>query len=117
MKMEVDQSTIGNIPLNEPQVFNPVTAEEYDITDGDWIWIESSVGTIKVQAKIHPGIMPSVVSIPFGLGHTSYGRYAEGHGANPNSILNNLYDKITGKPALQATKVKISLATQFGESL
>ena len=55
--------------------------------------------------------MPSVVSIPFGLGHTSYGRYAEGHGTNPNSILNNLYDRITGKPALQATKVKISLAT------
>ena len=90
---------------------NPQTAEKYGIDDGAWIWIESSVGTVKVQTKIHPGIMPSVVSIPFGLGHTSYGRYAEGHGVNPNSILNNLYDGVNGKPALQATKVKISLVT------
>ena len=90
---------------------HPQTAAEYGISDGDWIWVESTIGSVRVIAKIHPGIMLNVVSIPFGLGHTSYGRYAKGFGVNPNSIMRNLYDSLSGKPALQATKVKISLAT------
>jgi anaerobic selenocysteine-containing dehydrogenase len=88
---------------------NTETAAEYGISDGDWVWIESTIGSIRVQAKVHPGIMPAVVSVPFGLGHTSYGRYARGHGVNPNSIIKNLYDLINGKRALQGTKVKISV--------
>lgn len=88
---------------------HPKTASEYGISNNDWIWIESTIGSIRVQAKIHPGIMPSVVSVPFGLGHTSYGRYAENYGVNPNLIIKNLYDMLSGKPALQATKVKIGV--------
>jgi molybdopterin-containing oxidoreductase family iron-sulfur binding subunit len=90
---------------------NPVIAAEKGIRDGDWVWIESSVYTIKVRAKLFPGIIPSAVGIPFGLGHTSYGRYAKGFGVNPTSIIKNHYDFINGLPALHATKVKISLAT------
>ena len=90
---------------------NPVIAAEKGITDGNWVWIESSVGTIKARAKLFPGIIPSAVGIPFGLGHTSYGRYAKGFGVNPTSIIKNHYDLISGLPALHATKVKISLAT------
>lgn len=90
---------------------NPITAVENGIKDGNWVWIESSVGTIKARAKLFPGIMPTAIGIPFGLGHTSYGRYAKGFGVNPNSIIKNHYDLISGVPALNATKVKISLAT------
>ena len=90
---------------------HPKTAAEYGIADGQWVWLESSVANIKVQAKISPGILPNVVAVPFGLGHTSYGRYAEGHGVNPNSIMRNAYDHVSGKPALELTKVKMSLAT------
>ncbi len=90
---------------------NPITATEFGIKDGSWVWVESSINRIKVQAKVIPGIMPNVIAVPFGLGHTSYGRYAKGHGVNPNSIMRNLYDFISGKPALDGTKVKISLAS------
>ncbi len=90
---------------------HPETAEAYGIHDGDWIWVESSVGSIRVQAVVHPGILPNAISIPFGLGHTSYGRYAAGHGSNPNSIVRNTYDMISGKPALQSTRVRIARAT------
>jgi anaerobic selenocysteine-containing dehydrogenase len=88
---------------------HPDTAEMYGISDSDWVWVESSIGRIKVQAKIIPGIMPNIVAIPFGLGHSSFGRYAKGHGVNPNSIMRNLYDMVSGKPALEATKVRIAL--------
>jgi anaerobic selenocysteine-containing dehydrogenase len=91
---------------------HPETAETYHIQDGQWVWVESSVGRVKVQAKLLPGIMANVIAIPFGLGHTSYGRYAKNHGVNPNhTVMKNLYDLLTGKPALQGTKVTISPAT------
>ncbi len=91
---------------------HPETAGTYHIQDGQWVWVESSVGRVKVRAKITPGIMPNVIAIPLGLGHTSYGRYAKDHGVNPNhTVLKSLYDLVSGKPAIQGTKVTISPAT------
>ncbi|MEW6509637.1 MAG: molybdopterin-dependent oxidoreductase [Bacteroidota bacterium] len=90
---------------------HPTTAAAYHINDGDWVWVESPVGTLKVRAQLSPGIMPNVVAIPIGLGHTSYGRYARGHGVNPTTIMKDLYDMISGKPALQGTRVRISVAS------
>ena len=89
---------------------NPETARENGITDKKLMWVESPLGSIKVKARLNPGIMPGVVSVPFGLGHTSYGRYAKGYGSNPVTIMKNKYDKLNGVAALQATKVKISIA-------
>jgi len=90
---------------------NPETAATFHVRDGEWVLVQSAAGTLKARAKISQGIMPNVIAIPFGLGHTSMGRYAKGHGANPNAIMKNLYDMLSGKPALQATKVRISPAT------
>ena len=89
---------------------HPETAASYRIADGQWVLVQSTVGTIRARAKTTEGIMPNVIAVPFGLGHTSMGRYAKGHGTNPNVIMKNLYDMVSGKPALQATKVKISPA-------
>ena len=89
---------------------HPKTATVHGIQDGAMIWIESSVGSIKARAKVTPGMMPGAVAIPFGQGHWSSGRYAKGHGVNPNTIMRNLYDLLSGKPALEGTKVRISLA-------
>ncbi|MBF8247242.1 MAG: hypothetical protein HW374_42 [Bacteroidetes bacterium] len=91
---------------------HPKTASMHGITDGDWVWVESSIGSLKVRAKITQGILPDAVAIPFGLGHWSSGRYAKGYGVSPNSIMRNLYDLLSGKPALEATKVRVSLATK-----
>jgi anaerobic selenocysteine-containing dehydrogenase len=90
---------------------HPETASDYGITGKDYIWIESIIGSIKLKAIINPGVMPDVVAVPFGLGHTSFGRYAKGHGVNPYSIMKSQYDLINGNPAPQATKVKISRVT------
>ncbi|OGU26164.1 MAG: hypothetical protein A2X66_09350 [Ignavibacteria bacterium GWA2_54_16] len=90
---------------------HPETAAQYAIAEDSWVWVETSVGRLKVQAKLSHAIVPNVIAIPFGLGHTSYGRYAKGHGVNPHSIIRNLYDLISGKAAFEATKAKITLAS------
>lgn len=90
---------------------HPSTAELFGVRDGEWVWVQSVVGSIQVRAKVHAGIVPGVLAIPFGMGHTSYGRYAVNHGANPHLIMKAEYDPVSGRPALQATKVVISRTT------
>ena len=46
----------------EPRVrINPVTAEKYQIKDGDWVWIESPRGKCRQKAHLTLGVDPRVV--------------------------------------------------------
>jgi len=89
---------------------NPETASELGIADGDWITVESPFGSVKVRAKLYPGAMPEVISIPFGLGHQSHGRWAKGIGANPHSLLSDRKEPLTGHPMKDLVRVRISKA-------
>lgn len=86
---------------------NPETGERLGIHDGDTVWIESSIGRIKVVARWFLGAMPDVVNLPFGAGHTAQGRWAQGIGANPAAIVARTLDPVTGHPLWQFTRVKL----------
>ncbi len=90
---------------------NPEEAEELGIEDEDWVFLESPVGQrIKVRAKLYPGTMHGVVNMPHGQGHKAYGRWAKDRGENPNLIIANEYDSLTGAAAWSATRVRIKKA-------
>lgn len=89
---------------------NPDSANKYGIAEGDAIYVESEVGTIKAIAKISEGIHPEVVAICYGQGHWAYGKWAKDKGANPNEITGVMYEHITGMAAYFNTRVKISKA-------
>ena len=40
---------------------HPATASAHHVGDGDWVWVESAHGRIRVQAKLHAGTAPGVV--------------------------------------------------------
>ncbi|MGB9629600.1 MAG: molybdopterin dinucleotide binding domain-containing protein, partial [Thermodesulfobacteriota bacterium] len=86
---------------------NPKTAMEIGISDGDWIWVESSFGKIKAKARLYKGAMPQVVNIPFGLGHRSGGRWSKNIGENPYRLLGLELDPLTGQPIQGGTRVRI----------
>jgi anaerobic selenocysteine-containing dehydrogenase len=86
---------------------NPHTAKELEISDRDWVWVESNYGKIKVKARLYQGTVPNVVNIPFGMGHTSGGRWTNGLGANPYHLLGDDLDPLTGNPADRSVRVKI----------
>ncbi|OGR86532.1 MAG: hypothetical protein A3A86_06155 [Elusimicrobia bacterium RIFCSPLOWO2_01_FULL_60_11] len=65
---------------------HPDTARKHGIFDKDGVWIESSRGRIRAKARITPAAVPGVVSVPIGLGHSAYGRWAQGVGSNPLEI-------------------------------
>jgi anaerobic selenocysteine-containing dehydrogenase len=86
---------------------NPATALALGLEDGDWIWIESQRGRLKTKVKVYPGAMPTVISIPFGLGHKALGRWAKNRGGNPNSIIDLDHDAFSGLPAQFSTRVRV----------
>lgn len=87
---------------------NPEIAAQLSIEDGDWVWVESpNQQRIKLQAALYAGTRPDTVNIPFEQGHRAYGRWAEGRGENPNWLVSNENDKLTGVAAWSATRVKV----------
>jgi anaerobic selenocysteine-containing dehydrogenase len=85
---------------------NPTTAADMGLTEGDLVDIESPHGEIRAPVYVYPAIMPGVVAMPIGQGHSEYGRYAKDRGVNPLAILS---PQITdaGGLASSATRVKI----------
>ncbi|RLG40037.1 MAG: hypothetical protein DRN78_05955, partial [Thermoproteota archaeon] len=59
---------------------HPDTAEELGIKDGDWVFVESPRGRIKVKAKVTFIVHPKVVMVAHGWGQP----YAHGQ---PENIL------------------------------
>ena len=80
------------------------------IATGDAVRVESPHGWFEAPAYVHPGAIPGVVSMAIGDGHTHYGRYASGRGANPISILAPAWEPATGALALGGTRVRLSRA-------
>lgn len=85
---------------------HPATAERLGVADGQKVWVESSAGRVQARARHYQGIRPEVVSLPFGLGHTAMGRYAQGVGSNPADILERAFNS-SGQPLWQETRVRI----------
>lgn len=89
---------------------HPATARRFEIGDGDRVWVESGLGRIQVRARVTPGARPDVVSVPYGLGHETGGRWAKGLGANPNDLLGAAALSVTGGSAVGLMRVKVYAA-------
>jgi len=85
---------------------NPITAEELGVNDDDVVRIVSEVGTLEVTVYRYPAIRPDTIAMPFGQGHTAYGRYAANRGVNPADLLGANFNE-AGDLAFAGMKVKI----------
>ncbi len=65
---------------------HPDAAGEIGVRDGDWVWVESTAGRVRVQARIYEAMRSDIVSMPVGQGHTASGRWAQGTGVDPSDI-------------------------------
>jgi molybdopterin-containing oxidoreductase family iron-sulfur binding subunit len=87
---------------------NPQTAATLKIEQGDLLEVASRHGSIRAPALVSPGIAPDVLAMPVGQGHTDYGRYASGRGANPIKILAPEVERNTGSLAWAGTRVSVT---------
>ena len=86
---------------------NPTTAGELGLVEGDLVEVESPEGTVVAPVFVYPAIMPNVIAMPIGQGHTNYGRYASDRGVNPIEILSPQVEPETGDLAWAATRVRL----------
>jgi anaerobic selenocysteine-containing dehydrogenase len=86
---------------------NPQTAAGVGVRDNDIVRVVSPYGELEAPVVVFPGLRPDVVAIPIGQGHTDYGRFAEGRGANPVALLGPSTDPTTGSLAWGATRVRL----------
>ena len=85
---------------------NPEAAHELGIENDDVVKIVSEAGELEAPVYLYPAIRPDVIAMPFGQGHTAYGRYAQGRGTNPADIL-GLHFNEAGDLAFAGMKVKV----------
>ena len=108
---------------------NPKTALTQEIKDGDKIMVRSQLGEIESTARVTYNVVPGVIAMSCHGGHWEYGRYASGkkapysvdldtpyeelkwwknNGANPNWIIENSSEPISGQQRWMDTVVTIS---------
>jgi anaerobic selenocysteine-containing dehydrogenase len=91
---------------------NPKTAAGLGLAEGDGVTVASPSGKIAAHVAFNPGIAPDVAAMPLGQGHTRYGRYANGRGENPITLLpaGETYALQATRVALAKTKLSTTLA-------
>jgi anaerobic selenocysteine-containing dehydrogenase len=85
---------------------SPETAHELHIENDDVVRVVSEAGAVELPVYVYPAIRPDTVAMPFGQGHTAYGRYAEGRGVNPADLFGQHFNE-AGDLAFAGMKVKI----------
>ena len=85
---------------------NPETAHELGVDNDDVVRIVSEAGELEAPVYLYPAIRPDVIAMPFGQGHTAYGRYAQGRGVNPMNVLGLHFNK-AGDLAFAGMKVRV----------
>jgi anaerobic selenocysteine-containing dehydrogenase len=90
-----------------PAEINSETARSLNLWDRDEVWIESPFGKIRTRVKVSEGVHPGIVCIPWGQGHTSYGKWQKGMGCNPNEVIGIDFDLLSGQSAFFNTRVKV----------
>jgi anaerobic selenocysteine-containing dehydrogenase len=71
---------------------HPDTAEQLGVQDGDLVQVTSPQGEVEAPVYVYPAIRPDTIAIPFGQGHSDYGRYARDRGSNPIQLLGSQTD-------------------------
>jgi menaquinone reductase, molybdopterin-binding-like subunit len=97
----------GNDSLVE---VNPQTAKELGLSDGKYAILSTPKGDARVKVHLFNGIMPGVIAMVRGLGHTAYDRFLARKGVNYNTLNGPLEDPATGFEAAWGIRAKLSKA-------
>jgi thiosulfate reductase/polysulfide reductase chain A len=90
---------------------HPKAAAERDIKHGDWVYVESTAGKIKIKANVTEAIRPDCTYMTPGFGHLSKGnRVSYAKGASDSDLHLTFTDPVSGGQALSQTFVTVRKA-------
>ncbi len=87
---------------------NPLTARGFK--NGDYAVVKTPVGSARVKICLNEGIMPGVIGMDKGLGHTFDNKYVSHKGVNVNTLIAPVIEAVSGLDAAFGIKAKISKA-------
>ena len=97
----------GNDVLVE---INPATAKPLGLSEGKYAGLATLKGSVRVKMHLTNRIMPGVIAIPRGLGHTTEDRFLAGRGVNYNQLSSPVEDAASGHNAAWGIRAKLSKA-------
>ena len=89
---------------------NPATAQKLGLSNGQYATLNTPISSGKVKVNFFDGIMPGVVAIPRGLGHTGENKFLAGKGVNYNTLSAPVEDPATGLDAAWGIRAKLAKA-------
>jgi len=89
---------------------NPKTAQSNHLSEGDGVMLQTPRGQARVRVHLEDGIMPGIVALPRGLGHTAYDGFIAGKGVNVNLLVGPVPDPATGLDTAWGIRAKLSKA-------
>jgi anaerobic selenocysteine-containing dehydrogenase len=89
---------------------NPADAQKIGLTDGADAVLSTPKGTARVKVTLSEGIMPGLVAMVRGLGHTAYDRFLAGKGVNINSLMSSIEAPGTGFEAAWGVRAQLTKA-------
>ncbi|MDH3568024.1 MAG: molybdopterin oxidoreductase, partial [Desulfobacteraceae bacterium] len=105
--------TVEDFILKEKDVFveiNPKTARNQGLREGQRVVLTTPKGKAEVKVHFFEGIMPGLVAMPRGLGHTAWDEYLAGKGINFNTLIGPVEDPDSGLDAAWGIRAKLSKA-------
>lgn len=87
---------------------NPETAKKLGLANGRKAMLTTPVGRAQVGIQYEEGIMPGVIAMPRGLGHTAYDGFLAGKGVNVNQLIGPVEDPASGLDAAWGIGAKLA---------
>lgn len=103
--------TVSDKILKEDDIvvqINPDTAK--GLVDGKYAKLTTPIGSAKVKVNLDQAIMPGVIGMVEGLGHSFDNKYVSNKGVNVNELIGPVIESDSGLDAAFGIKVKISRA-------
>lgn len=89
---------------------NPETAKAAGLKEGSAAQLATPVGQAKVRIHLYDGIMPGIVAMPRGLGHTAFDKFLADKGVNVNDLVGPVEDPASGHNAAWGIRAKLAKA-------
>jgi anaerobic selenocysteine-containing dehydrogenase len=89
---------------------NPETAKSLELFEGKAAKLTTPKGEAEVRVHLYDGIMPGVIALPRGLGHTTEDKYIAGKGVNFNNLIGPVEDQASGLDAACGIRAKLAKA-------
>ena len=86
---------------------NPETASSLGLEKDQQAMLITPVGQAKVRVHPDEGVMPGVVCMPRGLGHTAYDGFLAAKGINVNQLVGSMEDPASGLDAAWGARAKL----------